>query len=813
MALRITGSVIGEPITSSSTSATGMWTSQEVAALQKDGIWQIAPTFTLTPSAATVNEGASITVTLTTTGIPNGAVVPYVITGANVSANDSANGILTGNFVIQNGSNTISFSANADSTLEGAETLTIRAGTASANVTINDTSRGQDAQFNYTTLLLNGDGTNNTQNNTFLDSSTNTFTITRNGNPTQGSFSPYKPGFSVLINPTQGNAGYVLPADTAGLNSVAGDFTYEVWAMRTQISSLMVISMCSHDTTASMVRMSSDGSMGAGPFSVSSAEANGLVFAAPNRWFHMAISRQSGTSYLHIDGVQIKSAADATAYSFSGGASNYVALIGTYNNNANQEWVGYMSNFRIVTGRAIYALGSTFTPSTEPLTAVSGTNLLLFTGPTITDKSSNNVSLTLGGTTLPSVTPFSPCSPTTAYTPSLYGGSAYFDGTGDYLELPPNSANFLHTCTAPWTIESWFYTSSTSAQAIFSTDADSVSVGINISLSNTVSRNIDVQIFRGSSGNFYRFYTGAAWNVNAWNHFAVTYNGSTFSIYVNGVSQSLTISGTATFSASNATYYPAIGVYKSGSGLGNYVTGWISNLRLVNGSAVYTSAFTPPTAPVTAISGTSLLCNFTNAGIYDSTMINNLETVANSKISTTDSKFGGSSMFFDGTGDYLTVPYNPSFNLGTGNFTIEFWVNTSSTTAYASALRLGDTWTTGSWALYLNDSNGNGYPSWWSYTLNNALSTSGALVNNGAWHHIALVRSTTTMTMYIDGISKGTLSVSTSSVGDTTTKLWIARDSSNVRELAGYIDDLRITRGYARYTSTFTPPTRTLPGF
>jgi len=151
MALRITGSVIGEPITSSSSSATGMWTSQEVAALQKDGIWQIAPTFTLTPSASNVNEGASITVTLTTTGIPNGAGVPYVITGANVNLNDSANGILTGNFVIQNGSNTISFAANADLTLEGAETLTIRAGTASANVTINDTSTGLDAQFPYTT--------------------------------------------------------------------------------------------------------------------------------------------------------------------------------------------------------------------------------------------------------------------------------------------------------------------------------------------------------------------------------------------------------------------------------------------------------------------------------------------------------------------------------------------------------------------------------------------------------------------------------------------------------------------------------------
>ena len=97
MALRITGSVIGEPITSSSSSATGMWLSQEVAALQQDGIWQIAPGFTLTSSAATVNEGASITITLTTTGIPNGAAVPYVISGANIFANDSANGVITGN--------------------------------------------------------------------------------------------------------------------------------------------------------------------------------------------------------------------------------------------------------------------------------------------------------------------------------------------------------------------------------------------------------------------------------------------------------------------------------------------------------------------------------------------------------------------------------------------------------------------------------------------------------------------------------------------------------------------------------------------
>jgi hypothetical protein len=53
-----------------------------------------------------------------------------------------------------------------------------------------------DAQFNYVTMLLHGDGTNGTQNNTFVDSSTNNFTVTRAGNPTQGTLSPYGSNWS-----------------------------------------------------------------------------------------------------------------------------------------------------------------------------------------------------------------------------------------------------------------------------------------------------------------------------------------------------------------------------------------------------------------------------------------------------------------------------------------------------------------------------------------------------------------------------------------------------------------------------------------
>ena len=62
------------------------------------------------------------------------------------------------------------------------------------------TAAPSDPQFDYVTLLLNGDGTNGAQNNTFLDSSTNAFTITRNGNTTQGSFSPYGSLWSNYLN-------------------------------------------------------------------------------------------------------------------------------------------------------------------------------------------------------------------------------------------------------------------------------------------------------------------------------------------------------------------------------------------------------------------------------------------------------------------------------------------------------------------------------------------------------------------------------------------------------------------------------------
>jgi hypothetical protein len=84
-----------------------------------------------------------------------------------------------------------------------------------------------DPQFNYVTMLLHGDGTNGAQNNTFLDSSTNNFAITRGGNTTQGSFSPYGSNWGNYFGTANGNA--LLFTEL----TLSSDFTIETWIYQT----------------------------------------------------------------------------------------------------------------------------------------------------------------------------------------------------------------------------------------------------------------------------------------------------------------------------------------------------------------------------------------------------------------------------------------------------------------------------------------------------------------------------------------------------------------------------------------------------
>jgi hypothetical protein len=188
-------------------------------------------------------------------------------------------------------------------------------------------------------------------------------------------------------------------------------------------------------------------------------------------------------------------------------------------------------------------------------------------------------------------------------------------------------------------------------------------------------------------------------------------------------------------------------------------------------------------------------------------MQNVLETVGDAKISTVQSKFGGSSMFFDGTGDYLSIPDSDAFAYGTGNFTIECWI-------YPTA--------TGDRRFYNQypDSSNQGFIRLQNSTnliaVNFIVGASSVIAFNSStavtlntWTHVALVRNGSTFTIYLNGVSSGTGTYAGSMPNYNAPLLISSYDGTNEHWI-GYIDDLRITKGFARYTANFTPPTAAL---
>jgi hypothetical protein len=194
----------------------------------------------------------------------------------------------------------------------------------------------------------------------------------------------------------------------------------------------------------------------------------------------------------------------------------------------------------------------------------------------------------------------------------------------------------------------------------------------------------------------------------------------------------------------------------------------------------------------------------TSGGAYDAAMMNNLQTVGDAKLSTAVSKFGGSSMSFDGTGDWLLLPASTTLALGSGDFTVEMWMypNLTYGSTYAGLL---DSRTSGDGAglVYFGYTGTANQIGWKDNTTNVVTGT----VTQSTWNHVAVVRSSGTMKLYINGTSVSTGSNST----NYTVSFKYVATSFDPFSFNGYIDDLRITRGYARYTSNFTPPTTAFP--
>lgn len=658
-----------------------------------------------------------------------------------------------------------------------------------------------DPYFKYVTMLLPGNGTNGAQNNTFLDSSANAFSITRNGNTTQGAFSPYGSNWSYS---STANGNLLNIAQNTAFAFGTGDFTIEAWVWRSDATAQRAIidtRGASSGTVGILFYQTTQGYLtvfdGTGTV-VGGSAATGF---SSNLWTHVAVTRSGTTTTLWIDGVsKATNASDTRNYANGAGGTN----IGRQFGSTTNDWIGFISNLRVVKGTALYT--SNFTPSTSPLTAVSGTVLLACQSNRFVDNSSNNFTLTLTGS--PSILSFSPFSPSTPYNATTNGGSGYFDGTGDELNAGSNAAFAFGT--GAYTVELWVYptVASTSYSAgqgpIFIFNDTTNGFGF-WDVSNSGLR-IDVRAGSPVLTSTSHLVT------NAWNHVVAVRSGT-------GTNQtSIFLNGTRVANGTDATNWTITGPLKLGgiSATGYYINGYATDARVVKGTAVYDptlSTITVPTAPLTNVTNTQLLCNFTNAGIIDNAMMGDLETVGNAQISTAQSKFGLSSIYFDGNGDYLFAPDSPNYDFGAGDFTIEFWIYRAASGNFMP-IEKTISGQFGSW--YMEFTSATNVLAWncsstgASNNMFNAVSM-GTLPSLNTWYHVALVRNGSNFTGYINGVGTS-LGTSTATIFKSTYGITVgAHNGSASFYLNGYIDDLRITKGYARYTANFTPPSAPFP--
>jgi hypothetical protein len=172
-------------------------------------------------------------------------------------------------------------------------------------------------------------------------------------------------------------------------------------------------------------------------------------------------------------------------------------------------------------------------------------------------------------------------------------------------------------------------------------------------------------------------------------------------------------------------------------------------------------------------------------------------------ISTAQSKFGGASGFFDGGGALFFTPTD-STRFGTGDFTVEFWLYATSSPNDNQVIISFNSWpnTTG-FAI------GYGNSAIFAYTGGFASATSYPRESNNAWHHYALCRSAGQLRMFVNGqnaTATSTTGVFTNNFTDGLQTIGKPTDIDVGYRLHGYLDDLRVTKGVARYENNFTPP-------
>jgi len=640
---------------------------------------------------------------------------------------------------------------------------------------------------------------------------------------------------SILFN---GTTQYLTVPSNAAFAFGTGDFTIEFWIYATAAPGASALIYDSRPASTQgvypLLYLNSDRTI---RFWVSSADRITSSALNLNTWYHVALVKSSIVTTMYLNG-----AVTGSTYSDSNDYLTSVTNIAAgYAGGASitSFFTGYISNLRVVKGIALYTGAFTAPPQPLQKTQPAGTNIAAITNAAnsslllstlyndaFKDLSDNN--FTISNTASPTSTVLHP------FNPNIYT-SVLFNGSSSYISAPYNANQLLGTNN--FTIEAWIYPRAVGSQQWILSSW--YGVGGQIIFYITSANRLNFHYVTTGNAQFDLLGTTTSIVANVWQHIAVVRNGATISLYVNGIADATTSTPPNPLVYYGNTPKDMI-VGRDNGAASNYFNGYMYNLRLVNGTAVYTSSFIPPIVPLTNITNTQLLLflsktsalvdnssyssgtaltltntaslfpgqslqplpiSYANTGLAISKQYSNgaLQTVNSLDELTLNTNLNGSISFTAASAQLLSLPSSSGFVLGAGDFTIEFWANWAIVGASAPGNVITTNINTTGLSIYVTQSALN------VARLNVAadLAVSVSQVT-GRWDHYAFVRISGTAYIYKNGTLIGSGAVSTDYAQN---GLTIGTDLNRSGYTTGYLSNVRIVKGIGVYTGAFTPPT------
>ena len=626
---------------------------------------------------------------------------------------------------------------------------------------------------------------------------------------------------------------YINTPTSTNLNLGTSSFTLEYWINTTSYTSAIVpVSGGGSATTYDpqfgyghapmLVYLSSTGSS----WDIASGQTIGTTVL--NQWYHVAIVRSGSTFYTFLNGVQ--------GATFTSSASIYQStnafLIGQ--GQGTQFVNGQVSNVRFVKGTALYT--ANFTPPTSPLTAVSGTQLLTLQNPTIIDNSANAFTLTNNNaTTTQQAFPFTSSAYATPAVEYLVvaggggggGGVGGGGGAGGLLQglLPVTSGNSYTVTVGSGGTNSTNYTSGSSGtNSIFSSIT---AIGGGFGGGYSPGSNGGSGGSGGGGGSYSGIWIGGAGTGGQGNSGGAGAGSSAG--YAGGGGGAGTIGRNAYYSGTNDTssYGGAGGAgiasaisgtvtaYAGGGGGASGVNGYNTGagaLGGVGGGGVGGSDTSPGSAGGNGTANTggggggsrdTLVSGSGGSGIVIISYPDTYNAPTTLTGTYTASTSGSGSLYFGGSSNIYSSSWNSAGVFGTSDFTVECWVYATSAPGSNQVIWAANAYpsTTG---LYVSYYGGASTDIKVNAGASNLITASGGWSFN-AWHHIAVTRSSGTLTLWIDGLSKGSTTFTTN-CSDGMQYIGRPYDTAGYY-FNGYLTNFRITKSASLYTSTFTPST------